>query len=108
MSRSGWKSLFATSPRNSKRPRHRIRTRPLATAELLEARHLLTTFVVDTRFDVVDPNDGATSLREAIAAANDETANPGHDTIEFDPSLEFAMISNQFIRCRRERILATG
>jgi CSLREA domain-containing protein len=42
---------------------------------------IVPSFVVDTAADVVDPGDGKTSLREAIAYAN---AAPGH-TISFDP-----------------------
>lgn len=38
------------------------------------------TFTVTTREDIVDPADGKTSMREAVAAAN---ASPGPDTIEF-------------------------
>ena len=40
-----------------------------------------TTFVVDTELDIVDPTDGLTSLREAVAQANDL---PGPDEISFD------------------------
>ena len=53
--------------------------------ELLEARHLLTAITVDTPLDVVDPNDGVTSLREAIAVSNNDL---GPDEIFFAPALE--------------------
>ena len=48
--------------------------------ETLEDRVVPTTFTV---LNGLDGGDG--SLRAAIAAANDETNNPGHDTINFDP-----------------------
>lgn len=51
--------------------------------EPLEARRLLA-ITVDTIDDVVDANDGLTSLREAVVTAN---ATAGADTIEFAPSL---------------------
>ena len=44
----------------------------------------MATFTVDTAFDVTDPTDGSTSLREALALAN---ADPDPDTIGFAPSL---------------------
>jgi CSLREA domain-containing protein len=44
----------------------------------------MTVFTVTTTADVVDPGDGQTSLREAVAAAN---ASGGDDRIEFAPGL---------------------
>jgi CSLREA domain-containing protein len=52
--------------------------------EPLEDRRLLTVVTVTTVADTVDVNDGVTSLREAIFAAN---TVPGTDTIEFAPAL---------------------
>ena len=78
--------------RKSRKLRNRKRFQRMLGVEPLEARHLLATLVVDTRFDLVDANDDVTSLREAIAAANDETENPGRDTIQFAPSLTYDTI----------------
>jgi CSLREA domain-containing protein len=55
--------------------------------EPLEDRRLLAVVTVTTLSDTVDLNDGVTSLREAIFAAN---IVPGADTIEFAPSLTAA------------------
>jgi hypothetical protein len=52
--------------------------------EVLELRQLLTTFTVTTLSDTVDANDGMTSFREAVTAAN---ALNDPDTIEFSPTL---------------------
>ncbi|MGI9457588.1 MAG: choice-of-anchor Q domain-containing protein, partial [Aeoliella sp.] len=49
--------------------------------EALEDRRLLAVVTVDTVDDVVDLNDGVTSLREAIFATN---LAPGADEISFD------------------------
>ncbi len=49
--------------------------------EPLEDRRLLATFTVTTELDVVDADDGLTSLREAIDVAN---TTPGPDEIVFD------------------------
>src|SRR5262249_6395438 len=58
------------------------RTRP--GLEVLEDRTVPATLVVNTLQDVVNPFDGLTSLREAMARAN---AQPGADTITFAPAL---------------------
>ena len=54
--------------------------RPLR-CEHLEDRRLLAVVTVDTPLDVIDFNDGKTSLREAIFATN---TVPGADEIRFD------------------------
>jgi hypothetical protein len=68
----------------SSRANHLLCRTPLAKSlrfEPLEDRRLLAVLTVDTDQDVVDFNDGATSLREAIFAAN---IVPGADEIVFD------------------------
>lgn len=55
--------------------RHKTRTIQLVE---LESRDVPATFVVTTSNDVIDPNDGVLSLREAVIASN---ANAGDDTI---------------------------
>ncbi|HEY4234018.1 MAG TPA: choice-of-anchor Q domain-containing protein [Lacipirellulaceae bacterium] len=45
---------------------------------------MLAAYLVNTELDSVDPNDGLTSLREAITSAN---GAPSADTINFDASL---------------------
>ena len=81
--------LFSAAARRLRAQRfrqavHRFRggdfSRPLR-FEPLEDRRLLSTVTVDYDQDVVDPYDGRTSLREAIAATN---AMPGPDEINFD------------------------
>ncbi|MEQ8846794.1 choice-of-anchor Q domain-containing protein [Botrimarina sp.] len=58
---------------------------------------MLATFTVNTRFDIVDPDDQLVSLREAIAMADDEVAHPGPDRIEFDPSLRFSIAYGNYV-----------
>jgi hypothetical protein len=68
----------------SSRANHRFCRTPLAKSlrlEPLEDRRMLAVLTVDTDQDVVDFNDGVTSLREAIFAAN---VVPGADEIVFD------------------------
>lgn len=66
-------------------PRQSAKRRPRRLSiESLERRQVLATFIVNTAVDVVSESDLATSLREAIALANDTA---GHDTIEFEPAV---------------------
>lgn len=68
----------------SGRSSHLFCRTPLAKSlrfETLEDRRLLAVLTVDTDQDIVDFNDGRTSLREAIFAAN---TVPGADEIVFD------------------------
>jgi len=63
----------------------------------LESRQLLATFTVNTSSDVIDPNDGMVSLREAITAANTnevfgDAGDVDGDVIAFDPALRGSMI----------------
>ncbi|MCI0742561.1 MAG: hypothetical protein L0Y72_26305 [Gemmataceae bacterium] len=61
------------------------RTSPVRTTRLgveqLEDRCVPATFLVNNPADVIDPNDGVLTLREAVAQAN---AMPGFDIIKFD------------------------
>ena len=50
----------------------------------LESRQMLATVVVNTPVDIVDANDGLTSLREAVVQAN---ADNSVDVITFDSSI---------------------
>src|SRR5437016_2816493 len=66
--------------------------------ELLEDRRMLTTLTVNSALDNVTPNDGFVTLREAIIAANTDTATDlgqtgsGTDHIKFAASLSGATI----------------
>ncbi len=62
-------------------PPHPNDNRSRLRLETLEAREVPAAFTVNTLTDVVDPNDGLTSLREALQAATD--AGAGHHTIDF-------------------------
>ncbi|MEW4486759.1 CSLREA domain-containing protein [Thalassoglobus sp. JC818] len=59
----------------------RRRRGSISRTETFEDRVMLTTFTVNTDLDVVDSNDGLTSLREAVTAANE---SEGADDIVFD------------------------
>jgi hypothetical protein len=73
--------FFSSWLRNRKLPsrpfRRSNRCRPRL--EVLEDRAVPAIFNVTTTLDVIDPNDGLLSLREAVLAAN---ATPGADTID--------------------------
>src|SRR4051812_13918381 len=58
--------------------------------EQLEPRQMLAAYLVDTELDSIDPNDGQTSLREAITSAN---ASTGSDTILFLTTISNKTIS---------------
>jgi CSLREA domain-containing protein len=73
------RNAVTSSPSRRKSSRGSVNTQ--AGIESLEDRLMLTAFVVDSNLDTVDANDGQTTLREAITAAN---ANVGHDTISFN------------------------
>ena len=68
----------------------RPRLRPRLKFEQLEDRITPTSSTVTTLLDVVNPNDGVISLREAIAAAE---ADGAADTIDFAPALAKGTIS---------------
>lgn len=70
--------------------RRRPTRRPLR-VEVLEDRRMLALLTVNSVLDIVLPNDGLVTLREAITAANTDTLTDlgqkgfGVDIIEFDP-----------------------
>ena len=80
MSRTFWNSLPSTSARRRRLHRN-------LQLESVEARNLMAVLTVDTVVDVVDAQDGATSLREAVIAANEVPV--GEDArIVFDASID--------------------
>lgn len=70
--------------------RLRRRTSKSARPEELETRELLSSITVTMPYDLSRPNDGRTSLREAIALANADPTS--HDVITFDESLGYKKI----------------
>jgi hypothetical protein len=80
MSMHSWIRNLFTRP--ATRPIRKGPRRSRLAVEALEGRAVPATFTVHN-----GDNDGVGSLRAAIAAANDETTNPGHDTITFDPGV---------------------
>ena len=76
------RSCAFTSASISSRSRRRLR----AAVEALEARLVLSTFVVNTIADQIDPAGSKTvSLRDAVAQADAQTS--GSVTISFDPTV---------------------
>lgn len=91
------RKLFCSSQTPARRTARR--TTPITSAEVLESRRLLTNFLVTTADDTVAA-DGFVSLREAIQAANTNTAvneavagEATGDTITFDALLTGATIT---------------
>ena len=80
MSRHKHKSKSRSRKRHQACHPHR---RPLR-FEPLEDRRLLAVITVNTVSDDINLNDNLTTLREAVFVAN---ANPGPDTIQFDPAI---------------------
>lgn len=74
----------ATAPRRSARGSRPKRHSVTPEMEQLEHRILLSTVVVNSAADITLADDGQTTLREAIVAAN---SNPGPDTILFEEFL---------------------
>ena len=68
--------LAPLAPLAPKAPHRHQRFVPML--ECLEGRAVPATFTVTATLDMVDPNDGRLSLRDAINRAN---TNPGADTI---------------------------
>jgi RHS repeat-associated protein/CSLREA domain-containing protein len=69
--------------------------------------------IVTTTADVVDPNDGVTSLREAVSSANDTFFFPGPDAITFnipagDPGHVYYRDDGQAGRVSQARIATTA
>src|SRR3954469_2730353 len=66
--------------------RDRIAVSQRCGLEPLEARQLFATFFVDSTDNTFDPNDGNTTLQDAIFKAN---TTPGADTIELQPRVTY-------------------
>ena len=72
---------------NRKRLANRVNCRALR-MESLECKRVLASITVDTSLDALDPNDGVTTLREAVVAAA-----PAGDTIRFASNLNGGTIT---------------
>lgn len=87
LARKRWRMLT-----ERRRARQAVMAYPTAQPmiELMEPRLLLSSvIVVDSTLDVVDANDGVTTLREAILLANSTPNTNGPDEIHFDiPGLD--------------------
>jgi hypothetical protein len=70
--------------RNKKTTRRNYKSIYSATVESCERRLLMSTYTVNTLSDAATPVVGQLTLRQAVADAN---ANPGSDTIAFDPTV---------------------
>ena len=66
---------------------------------------MLATFVVDTLADSVDPEDGLTSLREAVQLANDRG---GEDRITFAGAVTYAQAVRQALSSAGVEIATMG
>src|SRR5262245_23182108 len=82
---SSWLRKMTTPPRPIRRAAAASRPRFRPAIEALEDRSVPAVLNVSTALDLVDPNDGLLSLREAIQQADPATV--GGDTIVFDGSL---------------------
>lgn len=83
--RQQWLSInFHRSHRSCYTLKNQLASNRKLRLECLEDRRVLTAVTVDTPLDVVDFNDGVTSLREAIFATN---LVPGANEIDFSPAL---------------------
>ena len=83
-------SLLSRLSASKNRRLKRAARRSAQPAEQLEARELLSAITVDALHDVTDANDGETTLREAVAIANQDPATL--DTITFVESFDFDVV----------------
>jgi hypothetical protein len=77
--------LFEKGKMRGKRSNQtRFQSARYATAELIERRLLMSTYMVNTLSDAVNPGPGLLTLRQAVA---DASAHSGADTITFSPKV---------------------
>jgi hypothetical protein len=87
---SGWKTILSSlgfAKRHNRAARRRPAFSRILRMETIEPRHVLSTITVTTIDDVVDQNDGETSLREAIDLAGKEKGSEQFFKIVLTPSL---------------------